>query len=310
MKISSIMASIAVTVLLGSGPSVLAQNAQQKVQQKTFATPEDAVVALVDGNKAGDVNALRALFGADGEKLLDSGDPVIDQRSREVFLVAYAEKAALMTVSPTRAVLYVGNEEWPFPIPLVKEGQAWRFDTAAGAKEILYRRIGRNELTTIRVCQAYVDAQQEYAAQAHDGKPAGIYAQKIASTPGKHDGLYWKCADPDQLSPLGEFAAEAAAEGYRNIKGQPPPYHGYIFRILTGEGGPAKAGASSYIVNGEMRGGFALIAIPAVYGSSGVMSFVVNQNGVVYEKDLGANTATVAAKIDQFNPDSTWHKVE
>ena len=302
MKINSIMASIAVTALLGSGPSVAAQS----VKQKTFATPEDAVVALVDGNKAGDLSALRALFGAAGEKLLDSGDPVIDQRGREVFLVAYAEKAALMTVSPTRAILYVGNEEWPFPIPLVKEGQMWRFDTAAGAQEILYRRIGRNELTTIRVCQAYVDAQQEYAAQAHDGKPAGIYAQRIASTPGMHDGLYWKSEDPAQLSPLGEFAAEAAAEGYRDVKGQPPAYHGYHFRILTGEGGSA----GSYVVNGEMRNGFALIATPAVYGSSGVMSFIVNQKAVVYEKDLGPDTTTVAASINQFNPDPSWHKVE
>jgi Protein of unknown function (DUF2950) len=308
MKISRIMASIAVTAVLG-GSSVLAQNASPKVQQKTFPTPEDAVVALVDANKSSDLDALRAVFGAEGEKLLDSGDPIIDQRSREVFLVAYMEKAALMTVSPTREVLYVGNEEWPFPIPLVKQGQAWRFDTAAGAQEILYRRIGRNELTTIRVCQAYVDAQQEYAAQAHDGRPAGVYAQKIASTPGKHDGLYWKSEDPDQLSPLGEFAAEAAAEGYPNPKGQPAAYHGYIFRILTGEGS-AKAGAGSYLVNGEMSGGFALLAIPALYGSSGVMSFMVNQSGVVYEKDLGPNTTTVAAKINQFNPEAGWQKVE
>jgi hypothetical protein len=305
MKISPIMVGIAATALLGCG-SVLAQSAPPKVQQKTFATPEDAVVALVDANKAGDLNALRALFGAAGEKLLDSGDPVRDERSREVFLVAYMEKAALMTVSPTREILYVGNEEWPFPIPLVKQGQAWRFDTAAGAQEILHRRIGRNELTTIQVCQAYVDAQQEYAAQAHDGKPAGVYAQKIASTPGKHDGLYWKSEDPEQLSPLGELAAEAAAEGYRIVKGQPAAYHGYVFRILTGEGDSA----GSYIVNGEMSGGFALLAIPAVYGSSGVMSFMVNQNGVVYEKDLGPNTTAIAAKINQFNPDSGWQKVE
>jgi len=306
MKISSLTASIAVTALLGCGQSVAAQNAQQK----TFATPEDAVVALVDANKAGDVDALRALLGPQGEKLLDSGDPVIDQRGREVFLVAYMEKAALMTVSPASAILYVGNEEWPFPIPLVKEGQAWRFDTAAGAQEILYRRIGRNELTTIRVCQAYVDAQQEYASQAHDGKSAGIYAQRIASTPGKHDGLYWKSDDPEQLSPLGEFAAEAAAEGYRNLKGQPAAYHGYIFRILTGEADSAKAGTGSYIADGEMRGGFALLAIPAVHGSSGVMSFMVNQAGVVYEKDLGPNTATLAAKINQFKLDSGWRKAE
>ncbi|MGO9934396.1 MAG: DUF2950 domain-containing protein [Steroidobacteraceae bacterium] len=288
MKISSIMGSLALTALLGFGQAVLAQNAPQK----TFATPEDAVVALVDADKAGDINALRAIFGSAGEKLLDSGDPVIDQRNREVFLVAYAEKASLMTVSPARAILYVGNEEWPFPIPLIKEGQAWRFDTAAGAKEILFRRIGRNELTTIRVCQAYVDAQLEYAAEGHDGKPAGIYAERIASTPGKHDGLYWKSEDPEQLSPLGEFAAEAAAEGYQNPNGQNAAYHGYIFRIL------------------EMRGGFALIAIPAVYGSSGVMSFMVNQSRTVYEKDLGPETAAVAAKITQFKLDPGWHKVE
>ncbi|HEX9139253.1 MAG TPA: DUF2950 domain-containing protein [Steroidobacteraceae bacterium] len=310
MKISSMFTGFALTALLGSS-SVLAQNAQPKVQQKSFATPEDAVVALVDSNKSGDLNALRALFGPEGEKILDSGDPVRDQNSREVFLVAYGEKAALMAVSPAREILYVGNEEWPFPIPLVKEGQAWRFDTAAGAQEILYRRIGRNELTTIRVCQAYVDAQQEYASQAHDGKPAGLYAQKIASTPGKHDGLYWSSDDAEQLSPLGELAAEAAAEGYRNIKGQPPAYHGYNFRILTGEGGPAKGGGTgSYIVNGEMRGGFALLAIPAIYGSSGVMSFIVNKSGVVYERDLGPNTKDIAAKMTQFNPGSGWQKVE
>lgn len=288
MKISSIVTSMAVTALLGGG-LVLAQNPPPKVSQRTFATPEDAVVALVDGNKSGDLDTLRALFGPEGEKLLDSGDPVRDQRSREVFLVAYMEKAALMTVSPTREVLYIGNEEWPFPIPLVKQGQAWRFDTAEGAKEILFRRIGRNELTTIRVCQAFVDAQQEYASEAHDGKPAGVYAQKIVSTPGKHDGLYWKSDDPEQLSPLGELAAEAAAEGYRN---QSPAYHGYTFRMLTD------------------AGGFAVLATPAIYGSSGVMSFMVNQKGIVYEKDLGPDTASVAAKITQFNPGAGWHKAE
>src|SRR5271170_4966011 len=302
MKLKSIMRSFAIAALFCGAHPVLAED----VQQKTFASPEDAVVALVDAAKADNTNELRALFGPKGEKVLVSGDPVMDQRSREVFLVAYSERAALMTISATRETLYIGNEDWPFPIPLVKENQAWRFDTAAGAQEILFRRIGRNELTTIRVCQAYVDAQQEYAGKAHDGKPAGVYAQKIASSPGKHDGLYWKSEDPEQLSPLGEFAAEAAAEGYRNVKGQPAAYHGYIFRILTAEGGAA----GSYVVNGEMRGGFALLAIPALYGSSGVMSFIVNQKGVVYEKDLGTDTATVAAKIEQFKPEPGWRKVE
>jgi hypothetical protein len=306
MNISSIMRSSAVAALLCCGHSLLAQ----EMQQKTFATPEDAVVALVDAAKADNTNELRALFGAAGEKILASGDPVMDQRSREVFLVAYAEHAGLMTDSATRRILYIGNEDWPFPIPLVKENKAWRFDTAAGAQEIQFRRIGRNELTTIRVCEVYVEAQQEYAASAHDGKSAGLYAQKIASTVGKHDGLYWKSEDPEQLSPLGELAAEAASEGYRSTEGQPTPYHGYFFRILTGEGESAGGGAHSYIVDGEMRNGFALIAHPAVYGTSGVMSFIVNQDGRVYQKDLGPQTAKIAAKITRFNPDSGWKKVE
>jgi hypothetical protein len=292
MKLKSILPSFAVAALLYGVHPVLAED----VHQKTFASPEDAVVALVDAAKADNTNELRALFGPAGEKVLVSGDPVMDQRSREVFLVAYSERAALMTISATRETLYIGNEDWPFPIPLVKENQSWRFDTAAGAQEILFRRIGRNELTTIRVCQAYVDAQQEYAAKAHDGRPPGLYAQKIASTPGKHDGLYWKSDDPDQLSPLGDFAAEAASEGYRRTAGRTTPYHGYLFRILAAEG--------------ESAAQPALIAYPAAYGSSGVMTFIVSQDGQVYEKDLGPTTSATAAEIGQFKPDSGWQKAE
>ncbi|HME38653.1 MAG TPA: DUF2950 domain-containing protein [Steroidobacteraceae bacterium] len=306
MNPNSIRRGLAVVALLCCGHSVLALD----TQQKTFATPEDAVVALVDADKAGDAKQLHAIFGPLADKVMVSGDPVMDQRSREVFLVAYAERAALMTVSPTREILYIGNEDWPFPIPLLKEGQEWRFDTATGAQEILFRRIGRNELTTIQFCQAYIDAQQDYAGKAHDGKPAGVYSQKLASTPGKQDGLYWKSEDPEQLSPLGEFAAQAASEGYRRSEGQPTPYHGYFFRILTGEGASAKGAARSYVVNGEMRDGFALIAYPAVYGSSGVMSFIVNQDGVVYQKDLGPETTKIAGDISQFNADSSWQKAE
>jgi Protein of unknown function (DUF2950) len=306
MNTSSIMRSFTVAALLCHGHSLFAQ----ETQQKTFATPEDAVVALVDAAKADNTSGLRSIFGTEGEKLLVSGDPVMDQRSREVFLVAYAEHAGLMSAGATRSILYIGNEDWPFPIPLVKENQTWRFDTAAGVQEILFRRIGRNELDTIRVCQVYVEAQHEYAASAHDGKSLGLYAQKIASTLGKQDGLYWKSEDPERLSPLGEFAAEAASEGYHPTEGQPTPFHGYFFRILTSEGKSAGRGAHSYIVNGEMRDGFALLAHPAVYGSSGVMSFVVNQDGRVYQKDLGPQTATIAAKITRFNPDSGWKKVE
>jgi Protein of unknown function (DUF2950) len=286
----------------------LTANAQD-AKPRTFATPEDAAVALVEAGEAADNRALRSLFGPEGEKLLLSGDPVMDQRNREVFLVAYSEQASLMAESPTRDILYVGNEFWPFPIPLVKEGTAWRFDTAAGAQEVLFRRIGRNELATIQVCRAYVDAQNEYAAKAHDGRPVGAYAQRIASTPGKQDGLFWKSEDPEDLSPLGEFAAEATAEGYKHIEGQPAAFHGYVFRILTG-GEISGHAAASYVVNGEMRGGFALIATPAVYGNSGVMSFVVNQDGVVYEKDLGPDSAAIAAAMTEFKVDASWRKSE
>jgi len=306
MNISLLVSKFAIAALFCFGLSVFAQAAQQK----TFATPEDAVVALVESTLSGNKEELLAILGPEGQKVLFSGDPVMDQRNRDVFLVTYGERAALMEVSPTSRVLYVGYEDWPMPIPLVKEGDTWRFDTAAGAQEILFRRIGRNELNTIDVCRVYVEAQQEYAASAHDGKSAGIYAQKIASTKGKHDGLYWKSDNPGELSPLGEFAAEASAEGYGRAAGQATPFHGYLYRILTDQGKAAPGGERSYIVNEEMRDGFALIAYPASYRVSGVMSFIVNQGGVVYQKDLGPETAKNAAAISQFNPDSGWQKVE
>jgi hypothetical protein len=305
MNIHTMMRGLVMVAALLCGRSILAEDVQVR-----FSTPEDAAVALVDAAKAANEHGLRALFGPEGDPVLHSGDPVMDQMSRDVFLVAYAEQASLMTVSAAREVLYVGFEYWPFPVPLVKDDKGWRFDTAAGTQEILFRRIGRNELTTIGVCQAYVDAQQEYAADAHDGVAAGAYAQKIASTPGKHDGLYWKSEDSEQLSPMGEFAADAAAEGYGPPAGQGTPFHGYYFRILTGADKSAAGGASSYIVNGAMRGGFALIARPAVYDNSGVMTFIVNQDGVVYQKDLGPQTPKIAAVINRFNPDLGWQKVE
>lgn len=306
MNVTSIMRGFGIAAFLCSGLSLFAQNGQQR----TFATPEDAVVAAVDAAKAGDTNQLLAIFGPEAENVLSSGDPVMDQSSREVFLVAYAERAELKPVGPTRRILYVGYEDWPFPIPLVKEGQAWRFDTAAGAQEILYRRIGGNELSTIQVCQAFVEAQKEYAATSHDGNPAGIYAQKFASTPGKQDGLYWESDDPENLSPLGELAAEAASEGYAHTGEQPTPFHGYIFRILTAQGKSANHGTRSYIVNGQMRDGFAMIAFPAAYGVSGVMTFIVNQDGLVYQKDLGSDTPNLAAEITRFDPNSGWEKVK
>jgi Protein of unknown function (DUF2950) len=305
MKITSIMCGISIYALLSCARPVLAQ----AEQQKSFASPEEAVVELVEATQANDLIALNAIFGLDAKRLLDSGDPIMDQQNREAFLAAYAENAVLMMPDDARRTLFIGYEVWPFPIPLVKEHQSWRFDTAAGVQEILFRRIGRNELSTIRVCQAYVDAQHEYASSAHDQIPAGAYAQKIASTPGKQDGLYWKSEDPDQLSPLGELAADAAADGYHS-DAKPGAFHGYIFRILRAESSSGTRRARSYIDHGQMRGGFALIAQPAEYEISGVMTFIVNQDGVVYQKDLGPKTLAMAAGIQQFSADSTWKKVE
>lgn len=278
--------------------------------QKAFPTPEAAVVALVDAAKAGDTDELLAIFGPEGQKVLSSGDAVADRQNREVFLVAYEEGAWLEPDGKDKRFLYIGNEDWPFPIPLVKSAGGWRFDTAAGVEEILYRRVGRNEFSAIRACLAYVGAQKEYASRGRDGKPAGIYAQRIVSQPDKHDGLYWKVNEDEELSPLGELVAEAAQEGYARREGQATPFHGYYFRILTAQGKDASGGTKSYLADGEMTGGFALIAYPAEYGNSGVMSFIVNQDGIVFEKDLGPDTATLAAAIQEYEPDRTWSAVE
>ncbi len=279
-----------------------------KTGQKTFSTPEDAVVAVVDAARAGNKAELSAIFGPEGEKILSSGDPVMDQNATQTFVAAYDERAQLSEENGNR-VLLIGNEEWPFPIPLVKDGARWRFDTEAGADEVRFRRIGRNELNTIEACRAYAAAQQEYAKKAHDGKAAGVYAQKFASTPGKQDGLYWQVGASEEPSPLGDLFAKAAALGYQSGD-KPVPFYGYYFRILTSQGNNAKGGARDYMKQGEMRGGFALIAVPAEYGNSGIMTFWVNQDGVVFQKDLGADTEKVAASISAFDPDQTWTEVQ
>ena len=227
-----------------------------------------------------------------------------------MILVALKEKWKLASQGPNTKTLIIGNEEWPYPIPLVKDKGGWRFDTAAGREEILYRRIGRNELRTLQVCRIYLKAQKEYAAQSHDGKPAGLFAQKFSSEPGKQDGLYWKVNPGEGFSPLGEFAAQASAEGYTRSDTGPTPFHGYLFRPLTAQGPAAPGGAKSYIANGEMKSGFALVAYPADYRNSGVMTFMMNQDGVVFEKDLGEKTAQVASQITEYNPDKSWRKVQ
>ena len=277
--------------------------------QKNFSTPEGAVVALVAAAKSGNMDELLAVFGPGGEDILSSGDEVADRRAREVFLVAMEEGWRLEGEGDTKTLI-VGNEEWPAPFPIVKEQSRWRFDTEAGREEVLYRRIGRNELNVIHICMTYAQAQEEYASKGRDGKPAGIYARKPRSEPGRHDGLYWSFEPDEEPSPLGELFARATREGYaaNEESGKPRPFHGYFFRLLTEQGEAAPGEAKNYIVDGEMTGGFALLAYPAEYGNSGIMTFMINQDGVVYEKDLGEETAQLATEISKYNPDSTWRQ--
>jgi hypothetical protein len=288
---------------------MVACGSPEKPGQKTFSTPEDAVVAMVDAARAGNKAELMAIFGPDGEKILSSGDPVMDQNAVQTFIAAYDERAQL-SEEIGRRILMVGNEEWPFAIPLIKDGAKWRFDAEAGADEVFYRRIGHNELNTIDACRSYVAAQQEYAKKAHDGRKAGAYALKFPSTPGKQDGLYWEAKASEDPSPLGDLIAKSAALGYHGSGDKPMPFYGYYFRILTAQGKNAEGGARDYLKQGEMRGGFALIAVPAEYGNSGIMTFMVNQDGIVFQKDLGADTTKTAAAISAFDPDPTWIRVQ
>lgn len=294
--------------LLASSASVSTQTAKQPA----FATPEAAVAALVDTLKADNLDALVALFGPGGRELATSSDPATARMNRRVFAVAFREKWHLEDAAPDRKTLVIGNEEWPFPVPLVKGTDGWRFDTVAGKEEVLARRIGRNELDAIATIHAYVTAQRRYAEQGHDGKPAGAHATKFQSDPGKQNGLYWPTARGEKRSPLGDLVAQAAEEqrppGVDRTK--PTPFHGYYFKILTAQGAAAAGGARNYIVKGEMSGGFALVAWPAQYDATGVMTFVVNQDGIVRERDLGPQTDAIARKMTAYNPDASWRQVQ
>ena len=284
--------------------------AAQTPATRTFATAEDAVKALVDTVRKGDVDALLAIFGPEGRELIDSSDPATARMNRDVFAVAAAEQWHLEDAASDRKTLVIGNEQWPFPVPLVKAGSAWHFDTAAGKEEVLARRIGRNELSTMETLRAYVTAQRRYAAQGHDGKPSGIYARQFKSDPGKENGLFWPAAKGQKRSPLGDLVAQAAAEG-RPVGVVPPsPFHGYYFKILTAQGAAATGGAKSYIVKGEMSGGFALVAWPAEYDATGVMTFVINQDGTIRQKDLGSRTDAAARAMTAYNPDASWTLVQ
>ena len=274
---------------------------------RTFASPEDAVAALAQAVKSGSLEELKTIFGPESQTIIDSSDPTTAQRNREVFAIAAAERWYLEPRDASSRTLVIGYEDWPFPIPIVKDGNVWRFDAAAGLEEILARRIGRNELAVIRICRTYVAAQRIYARTGHDGRRPGLYAAAFRSEPGRHNGLYWEASRGERRSPLGDLVATAAAEG-RQVGGQ--PFHGYYFRILTAQGDAAPGGAHSYLRNGELSGGFALVAWPAHYGVTGIMTFIVNHDGIVREKDLGAGTDDGARTMAAYNPDASWVTVQ
>jgi Protein of unknown function (DUF2950) len=274
--------------------------------QQSFPTPEDAAAALATAVKSGPSDILKVL-GKAADDIVSSGDEVADADTRQRFTSMYDTKHSVKTEGNKKGTLMLGPDDFPFPIPLVNTRTGWEFDTDAGRIEVLYRRIGRNELDAIQTALAYVDAQNEYADKDR-GEGVGVYAQRIVSTAGKKDGLFWR--DDSDPSPLGALAAEASAEGYKAGGAGPTPYHGYYFRILKGQGSDAPGGALNYVVKGKMIGGFGLIAWPAEYGNSGVMTFLVNHGGTVYQKDLGTRTEFVAQRTTLFDPDQTWKKVD
>jgi hypothetical protein len=277
--------------------------------EQQFSSPDAAVKALTAAASIKDTNALHAIFGPASQEL-SSPDAVQAAAGLARFAQRLAEKTELVRESDSKIVLQLGADGWPFPIPLVKQNGQWHFDTVAGKEEILNRRIGMDEIGAIHVCRAYVEAQREYASKDRDGDEVLEYAQRLRSKPGTHDGLYWSLKTGDELSPLGPLVAAARVEGYRQktklMTEEQSPYHGYYFKILTKQGAHAPAGKYNYIINGHMIGGFALVAWPAEWGNSGVMTFVVNQQGTVYQKNLGPKTSSVAAKMTCYDPDGTW----
>jgi hypothetical protein len=281
----------------------------QESAQKTYSSPQQAVQALVTAVKADDPAQLMQILGPEAKAILYSGDPVADKTTREMFLEKYDQMNRLATEPDHSVTLYVGAENWPFPIPLIKKNNAWLFDTPAGKKEILYRRIGRNEFNTIDTLHSLVDAEKEYASEPRGGEQTKQYAQKLLSDPGKHNGLYWKTEKGQPPSPMGSLVAEAFEEGYRKQEG-PVPFHGYIYRLLRSQGKDAPGGEKNYMVDGKLTGGFAFVAYPVDYRNSGVMTFIVSQDGRIYQKDFGPNTESIASKMTAYDPDKSWRFVE
>jgi len=302
---------VRLALIVWLGLSSAAGAVAQAANEQTFASPGAAVLALYDAAKNPNGQASAALFGSNANALLHTGDAVADQNMVTNFVSHYDKMHRLVMEPDGSATLYIGADNWPFPIPIVKNNNgAWYFDTTSGKKEILYRRVGINENDAIEILYSLVGAQRDYVSELHDGDKTKHYAMKFLSDDGKQDGLYWKTGDNDEPSPIGPMLAVAAKEGYTLPQGQPEPYHGYHYRILSKQGAAAKGGARDYVVNGELTRGFAFVAYPAEYRNSGVMTFIVNQDGIVYEKDLGTDTAKIAAAMTEYNPDNTWDKAD
>jgi hypothetical protein len=279
--------------------------------QETFPSAAGATQALVAALKDGDQASLLKVLGSNAMSIVSSGDDAEDKSNRDQFVQKYQQMHRLVIEPDGTTTLYIGAENWPTPIPLVQQGNSWYFDTAAGKQEILYRRIGKNELATIQVCSELVDAEKEYYGQSHDGDSNPQYAQKFFSDPGKHNGLYWETSAGEAASPIGPLLASAAIEDVREAADQKPqPFQGYYFRILKAEGTKAHGSERSFIVEGKMTRGFAFLAYPAEYRSSGVMSFIVDQDGIVYEKDLGPKTAQLAKTLTRYDRDASWRKAD
>jgi hypothetical protein len=285
-----------------------AKSASSQATQSGFATPQEAASALIKAAAESDISALRTLFGPDGEDLITTPDPVQNKNQIATFVEGAQKKNSVEIdpKKPDRATLLVGEQDWPLPIPLTRKGKKWYFDAKAGRQEILYRRIGENELDAIQICRGYVEAQEEYASTIHDNSGINQYAQRIISTPGRQDGLAWRNSDGTPGGPVGEGAVKAIEEGYEKRN---EPYHGYYFRVLKGQGPAAPLGQLDYTIEGVMIGGFALAAWPAEYRVTGVQTFIVSYNGIVYQKDMGPDTAKIASALERYNPDKTWRPV-
>jgi hypothetical protein len=303
-------ALVVVTAVWIAAITLILPVSAQEVKQKIFGSPEEAMKTLAETVKAGDTKGVMAILGPEGEDIISSGDEVADKNVLEQFVKSYQEKVDFVKEKEDRVSIIIGSDDWPFPIPIVKKGDGWVFDTKAGREEVLNRRVGRNELTAIQVCLAYVEAQREYAITDRERDGIIQYAQKVWSDPYRRNGLYWEAGEGELPSPIGPFVAQAVSKGYTKKGDKPIPYYGYYFKILKGQGPNAPGGAYSYVINGHMVAGFALVAWPAEYGVSGVMTFIVNQNGTVYQKDLGLKTGELAKAMTLYNPGRTWKRAQ